>query len=633
MVGASLGEVPGIAGPALPASLPGGVPAQVPLLRLVLLGRMEAWGLASTSVLPRHRKTRALLGILGLAAGSPVLRRRISGLLWSRSGDTQRRGSLRQALHELQESLGDAASLLHVDRETATLESNGVWVDAIECVRPNAGGSSAVLAVLERGAVLLADLEGIDPIFDTWLADQRQQLHERVTRLLSQRRPLDFESRQDGPNRALLAFPTNATNRPPASVPTPLPVRRGGTRLGVLPLRPLGGGVPAHLAVGLAEAVTEALACFRWIFVADCASLAAAMVVGPEASELSSARSMGLDFILTGTFQAGAAPGRIRITFRLTDLRDGAGEVVWAERFDREATDLLALQDAVAAEVVARMDPEILLIEAGRATTAAAAGPGGADAASAHDLQLRAVAAIHRLDRASFFDAGRWLAEAARLDPDHAAIQAWHAYWHLFLVGQGWAEHEDAAMQEAERLAARAVALDPKDAQGLTILGHVRAFLHHRVEEALALHRRALSMNPNLSMAWVFLGMAESYAGAHEAALLRLNRYRELAPCHPHAFFFDAAWGIPLLLLGRHAEAVEVGRATTALQPGLSYPYKTYLSALGHLGLAEEASAVRARLLSIEPDFSVTKALRRTPVRRETDRAHYEEGLRLAGLD
>ena len=51
----------------------------------------------------------------------------------------------------------------------------------------------------------------------------------------------------------------------------------------------------------------------------------------------------------------------------------------------------------------------------------------------------------------------------------------------------------------------------------------------------------------NLAMAWVFLGMAESYAGAHESALLRLDRYVELAPCHPHGFFFDAARGIPLI--------------------------------------------------------------------------------------
>ncbi len=85
-------------------------------------------------------------------------------------------------------------------------------------------------------------------------------------------------------------------------------------------------------------------------------------------------------------------------------------------------------------------------------------------------------------------------------------------------------------------------------------------------------------------------------------------------------------------MLGRHEEAVAVGRDATALNPGLSYPYKTYLSALGHLGWAEEAAEVRARLLAIEPDFTMEKALRRTPVRRVADRAHYARGLRRAGL-
>ncbi|MFC7541756.1 hypothetical protein ACFQU2_22895 [Siccirubricoccus deserti] len=277
---------------------------------------------------------------------------------------------------------------------------------------------------------------------------------------------------------------------------------------------------------------------------------------------------------------------RVRVLLRLTDLHDNAG-LVWTGRFDRDASDILALQDQVAAEVVARIDPEILLIEASRASAR------GAVNASAYDLLLRAIAAIHRLDRSGFLAADGWLREAVALEPENASAHAWHAYWHLFLVGQGWASDEAGSMTEAERLAQRAIALDPLDAQALTIFGHVRAFLHHRLDEGIALHERALALNPNLAMAWVFSGMALSYLGQHEAALRRLDRYAQLAPCHPHAFFFDAARGIPLLCLGRHAEAVKVGRKATALHAGLSYPYKTLLSALGHLGQAEEAAAVR----------------------------------------
>jgi TolB-like protein len=403
--------------------------------------------------------------------------------------------------------------------------------------------------------------------------------------------------------------------------------------------------VPAHLPVGLAEEITAALALLRWIWVVDSASLAAgaaaaaaAPAARPGAEEEEAARALGVDFLLAGAIQR--AGGRMRVTLRLKDLRPPVG-VAWTGRFERDAGDLLALQDAVAAEAVARLDPEILLIEAGR--RAGVVRPGAAGDASAYDLLLRAIPAIHRLDREGFAEAGRWLGEAIAREPDHAAAHAWFAYWHLFLVGQGWAGTtrgagggepigEAAAMAAAERLAARAIALDPLDAQGLTILGHVRAFLHHRPEEAVALHRRALALNPNLAAAWAFLGKAESYLGGHEAALRHMDRYRQLAPCHPHAFFFDAARGIPLLLLGRHAEAVEVGRAATALRPGCSYPYKTYLAALGHLGLEDEAAAARERLLAIEPDFTVAKALRRTPVRRAEDRALYAEGLRRAGV-
>lgn len=634
------------ADPAAVALLQGAAHAQTPgaLLRLVLLGRMEAWGLASTPVLPRGRKARALLGILGLAAGAAVPRPRLGNLLWSRSGEAQRRGSLRQALHELQESLGEtAAALLHADRDAVRLQGEGVWVDALEVARATAARPQA-LDLLDRGCDLLADLDGLDPAFDQWLAEQRLWLRGQAAAAAGA--VLAAAAAPDARNAAaqrLLALDPGAQpawhalrtlDGARGAEPAPRPTRRGA-RLGVLPLRPLGEGLPSHLALGLAESITEALARFRWIFVADCASLAAAShgAGGAETAGVAAARAMGLDFLLSGTLQAGLGPGRIRVAVRLTDLRDpggGAGTIAWAQRFDHDAADLLALQDAVAAAVVARMDPEILLIEAGRAAVASGR---GADTASAYDLLLRAMPAMRSLDRAAFLAAGQCLDAAGRIDPNHAATHAWHAYWHLFLVGQGWAgAEEDAAMAAAERLAARAVALDPMDAQGLAILGHVRAFLHHRVEEALALHRRALALNPNLAMAWVFLGMAESYAGTHEQALRRLDRYRELAPCHPHGFFFDAARGIPLLMLGDHAEAVEVGRAATALHPGLSYPYKTYLSALGHLGLAEEAARARARLLSIEPDFTIAKALRRTPVQREVDRVHYARGLRRAGL-
>ncbi|KAA2214244.1 BTAD domain-containing putative transcriptional regulator [Teichococcus oryzae] len=630
---------------------------------------MEAWAPSSRAVLPRSRKARGLLAMMALSLGQPVARIQLADLLWSRRGVEQQRGSLRQALHELQTALAPVgAPLLQATRDSVLLPADRVWVDAMAARRPDAGPAALDLLC----APLLPDLEDLDPAFDAWLSEQREMLRAaaagRATALLDQaatpeaaldaaERLLRIDPAREAGWRALIRLRLDRGDRagayaayeacrdlmqrrfgiapspetealaealrseagPPPPRPAPPRPAQRGARLGIIPLLPLGEGIAPHLGIGLAEEIGTALARFRWMFVADTTSLAGqAEREGAEAA----ARSLRLDYLLSGTVQRGG--DTLRVTLRLADLRD-TGELVWSQRFDRPASDLLALQDEVAAAVVARIDPEILLIEANRAVARPAQ-------SGAYDLLLRAIPAIHRLDRASFLQAGRWLAEAAAMEPDYAQAHAWHAYWHLFLVGQGWAADEAASTREAERLAQRASALDPLDAQALTIHGHVRAFLHHEMEAAAALHARALALNPNLAMAWVFSGMAESYRGRHEAALERLDRYAALSPCHPHAFFFDAARGIPLLSLRRHEEAAAVGRASTALRPQFSYPYKTYLSALGHLGRAEEAAAVRAQLLAIEPDFDIAKALRRTPLRQEADRAHYAEGLRLAGL-
>ena len=78
----------------------------------------------------------------------------------------------------------------------------------------------------------------------------------------------------------------------------------------------------------------------------------------------------------------------------------------------------------------------------------------------------------------------------------------------MFLVGQGWADDPEAATRRAGELADAAVAMDPNDARALTLAGHVRGFLLRRPAEAAVLHDRAISLNPNLAIAWCFSGFS-----------------------------------------------------------------------------------------------------------------------------
>ena len=691
------------------ANSAGSETADPTVVRLRLIGQMEAWTLNSENVLPAGRKTRALLAVIALSTPRPALRGRLAELLWSRRPEEQARASLRQEIHRLLETLSPAGTeILNVTRDHLSLRPGTVWIDVEEVMRATID-KPASLSLLDGD--LLEDLDGIDPTFDAWLTTERERLRDRARTVAESllreqvepeaaipvaQRLLQIDRAHEGAWRALMrahaargergmaiqaydrcravladlldAAPSPETQkllaeirgpsgsrmplRPPAPPPEPPPAAppvaapvaaippkgdaaeashpsaeprtpaRGGAHVGVMPLQLVGTTEEeAHLAPGLAEEITTALSRFRWMFVVSSNSLA--RFAADSRDEGAIRRTFGIDFLLDGTIQR--VRSRLRITLRLLDLRAG-NQVVWARRFDRQSNDLFSLQDEIAAEVVAQIDPEILLIEAKRVTARPSVD------ATAYDLMLRAVPLIGRMERGPFMQAGDYLSRAIALEPDYAAAHAWYAYWHVFLVGQDWADDPDAMMQRAGLLAERAILLDPHDARALTIAGHVRAFLHRRLREAVALHERALSLNPNLAMAWALSAAAYAYLGDSEEAERRINRYKRLSPLDPHAFIFDTIFIIIAVLKRDYESAVVTGRAVSEAYPSFSAACKPYLSALGHLGRLQEAVVVRRRLLAIEPDFTVERFLATTALERESDRADFAQGLRLAGV-
>jgi DNA-binding SARP family transcriptional activator/TolB-like protein len=710
--------------------------AQV-VVRLRLIGQMEAWTLTSESVLPAGRKTRALLAVIALSAPRPALRGRLAELLWSRRPEEQARASLRQEIHRLLESLTPANSdILQVTRDHLSLRPGAVWIDVEEVMRATIA-EPASLSLLDGD--LLEDLDGIDPTFDAWLTTERERLRDRARTVAEEllreqvtpehaipaaQQLLSIDRAHEGAWRALMrahadrgergmaiqaydrcravladlldAGPSPETQKllveirgpsgsrmparpaappvqlvppsapeaekaeqaqvavapatarvvtpatapataPPAAPTTaepadddldlPEPSReihraRGGARVGVMPLQLVGTTVEeSHLAPGLAEEITTALSRFRWMFVVSSSSLG--RFAQDTRDETAIRRTFGVDFLLDGTIQR--VRERLRITLRLLDLRAG-NQVVWARRFDRQSNDLLSLQDEIASEVVAQIDPEILLIEAKRIASRPVID------ANAYDLVLRALPLMNRLEHEQYIQAGAYLARAIELEPEYAAAHAWYAYWHIFLVGQGWAENTTTVMENAGNLAERAIMLDPYDARALTIAGHVRAFLHRRLREAAALHERALMLNPNLPMAWALSAATYAYMGDTEEAERRNNRYKKLSPLDPHAFLFDAIFTLIHLMRRDYEAAVIAGRANTQVGALLTAGLKYYLSALGHLGRTQEAAVVRRRLLSMEPDFTVERFVLGTSLERESDKQHVAEGLRLTGI-
>ena len=628
---------------------------------------MQAQDVSGRDVLPRSRKARAILAILALSAPHTVLRSRLTKLLWSQRAKEQARASLRQAVHELLLALGPrAGTLLRTDRNHLAMLDERLWVD----VRV---GAIAVQGIYSEAPsqrlILLDDLDGLDPAFDDWLGSERQRITQQIRSLAEDalnaasdvrskveaaERLLSIDRGHAGAWRIIIrarldqgdhagaeavfrrysASLSQSGSRPEPSIDLlmgpPQSMRRPlgennrreskGARLLVLPARPLSGRRSDALLPGLAAEITGAVSRFRWI---SCVAGGLWWPGDPNPRQSPTWREVDPDFVLDTTLQQSG--GQLRALVHLIDVR-AQDKVIWARRFDRQLADVLTLQSEIASETAAQIDPELLMREGERLIASQLPEP------DAYDLTLQAIPAIYRMESQAFHGAGDLLSSAITLDPKYAPAYGWWAYWHLLLVGQAWAHDSVATTRHAGELAERAVTLDPNDARAVTLVGHVRGFLHKRVKEACALHEKALSLNPNLPLAWCFSGLALSYLGSHTIAIERIARAQHLSPHDPHAFFFDMARMMPHFLLHEFEQAAELGRRAVELNPGFSSTYKGYLATLGKLGQADEAAHIRERLLQLEPGFRIKDAVQRTPMMRAEDRTLYAEGLRSAGL-
>ena len=157
-------------------------------LQLRLVGGLRAVTADGRDVLPRARKSQALLGMLALSPeGSP--RSRLATLLWDRVEPDQARNLLRGAVHELRYSLQPVGGdLILATRERLSLQRSGILIDAEEMFRPRADGGRAIDPKM-AGLLLLEGLEGIGRAFDDWLATVRLNFQERIRLALQQDPP------------------------------------------------------------------------------------------------------------------------------------------------------------------------------------------------------------------------------------------------------------------------------------------------------------------------------------------------------------------------------------------------------------------------------------------------------------
>jgi tetratricopeptide (TPR) repeat protein len=394
--------------------------------------------------------------------------------------------------------------------------------------------------------------------------------------------------------------------------------RANRLRVGVLPFLATGAPREEALAFSLSQEVAAALARFRWFDVIAPVSLSRRPFEPVVTDEL--LKRKHLDYVLDGAISGGSTD--FQISVRLLDLTQDA-RPVWSERFKLAVRSLHKLDELVTARIVGQIDPIILFIEGQ---------PKRREKYGATGLLLLAIPLMYSMERRKYEEAGKLITRALAIDPDNAMAAAWAAYWQVFYVGQGWTKDAEQAMIVAENLVMKAIKIDPENAEALGIYGHISSFLHKDFDTAIHLFDRALRLNPNLAFIWALSSPTYCYIGQPDAALRRLQRYRDLAPFDPYYSWFESCFTIAYAFKGDYEQAVAFGRRAVKSNPEYSNGYKPLIAALGHLGRRDEARPYVERLLSLEPDFTVARFGQVYPFKHDRDRKRYMTGLRLAGV-
>jgi TolB-like protein/class 3 adenylate cyclase len=426
--------------------------------------------------------------------------------------------------------------------------------------------------------------------------------------------PIHVYSLQFGNAIAKAAAPAATTNAPAISLPEK-------PSIAVLPFQNMSGDPEQeYFADGMVEEIITALSHFRNLFVI--ARNSSFTYKGRAVDVKQVGRELGVRYVLEGSVRKAA--GKIRITGQLVDAASGAH--LWAGRFDGSVDDIFELQDQVTSSVVNAIAPKLEHAEIERAKRKPT------ENLDAYDHFLRGISILNSWTRDSNYEATESFCKAIELDPNFASAYGMAAWCYVWRKANGWMKEPQLETAEATRLARRAVELGRDDAAALARAGHVIAYVASDLDSAVPAIDRALLLNPNLASAWNFAGWTRVLRGEPEAAIEYLARSMRLSPLDQLGYSAKGSTAHAHFFLGAHDDAS--AWADKAVQENPNYLIVNCIAAASHAfaGHQEKAAQAISRMLQIDPSLHVTKIRELFPLRRSSDLAKYEEGLRKAGL-
>ena len=397
--------------------------------------------------------------------------------------------------------------------------------------------------------------------------------------------------------------------RVPASVATadaPIELRKPFLSLpdkpsiAVLPFQNMSGDPEQeYFADGMVDEITTALSRFKWLFVI--ARNSSFTFKGRAIDIKEVGHRLGVRYVLEGSVRK--ASGKVRITGQLIDAATGTH--IWADRFERELTDVFALQDEVTVAVISAIQPKMLQTEIAMATRRRP------ENLTAYDFFLRAMQQFYLNTREGNAEAIRLAHRALELDPRFGFVAAPAGICHMSNIVWGYAIDPQVERKEAIRLYRWALSADDSDPDTLAWAATISAFMVGDSETEIEMADRAVALNPNSYFAWNCRGHVYRIAGLPEEAVRSYERAIRMSPVDPRLHFTFAGMGMAFIELGRLDEAVVAGKKAQRQNPSYSGAYRCLSSAFAHLGRDAEAREAAARVLQLDPAFTISALIAR----------------------
>jgi adenylate cyclase len=331
-------------------------------------------------------------------------------------------------------------------------------------------------------------------------------------------------------------------------------------------------------------------------------------------------RELGVRSVLEGSIRR--AGQRVRITAQLIDATSGSH--LWAERYDRDLTDIFAVQDEVTTQIVGALKVTLSPAEKARLVEKEPSN------IAAYDCVLRGREIMLGKDknRETFVEAVTYFKKALELDANYSQAYASLGFAHMFDYQNRWSDDPDKSLKLAGEYAQKAIDNDPNEpmAHGAAAL---TAIFEKDFDRAQAEVDRTLALNPSSALAHNLLGTIRSYSGRPLEAIPAIEQAMRLDPAFRPQFLHFL--GIAYLLAGKYETAAAMLRQRILLVPNTDFSRAVLAATLGHLGEIEEARRVWAELMKINPKFSFSAYIGRQPMRPE-DAERVVAGLAKTGL-